>query len=93
MEKRAISYQLCRLTFPASPVHFCVFVTSILEGKGSHYPARTVTYAIYWVHKIAGMEPPLNYPLVKWVINAGHRIYSEPLIKKEPIEAITFGLI
>ena len=42
-------------------------------------------YAIDWAHKVAGLEPPSNHPLVKSIVDTGHRIYGKPVVKKEPI--------
>ena len=56
-----------------------------LESKGSHHSARTVMYAIDWAHKVAGLEPPSNHPLVKSIVDAGDRVYGKPVVKKEPI--------
>ena len=77
------SYQLC--ICPANPVHVAVFLTSILESKGPHHSARTVMYAIDWAHKVAELEPPSNHPLAKSIVDAGHRVYGKPVVKKEPI--------
>ena len=42
-------------------------------------------YAIDWAHKVAGLEPPSNHPLVKSIVDAGHRVYGKSVVKKEPI--------
>ena len=82
-KKWAISYQLCICR--ANPVYVAVFLTSILESMGPHHSAQTVMYAIDWAHKVAGLEPPSNQPLVKSIVDAGHRVYGKPVVKKEPI--------
>ena len=42
-------------------------------------------YVIDWVHKVAGLEPLSNHPLVKSIVDAGHRVYGKPVVKNEPI--------
>ena len=68
-EKWAISYQLC--ICPANPIHAAIFPASILEFKGSHHSARTAQSI---AHKVAGLEPPSNHPLVKSIVDAGYLI-------------------
>lgn len=82
-KKWAKSYAL--QVVPANPVHVSIFLTSVLEENKSYHSARTIMYAIDWAHKVAGIEPPSHHPLVRNVVNAGHRILGKPTFKKEPI--------
>jgi hypothetical protein len=62
------------VVLPASSVHVCLFIVSLIQHGVSCSILDEVRYGLKWVHEIAGYENPCNGPLVLSVFEAAKRL-------------------
>ena len=72
---------------PASPLHFCLYLSFLIQKSASPAPVEEAVNALTWVHTMAVVEDPTKHPLVAQVVAGAKRILAKPTTKKEPISA------
>lgn len=71
--------------FPANSLHIALFVTSMIQSGTSCALLNEVRYGLKWFHELGGLSDPCRCPLVENVFEAGRKILSTRVKKKEPV--------
>ena len=70
---------------PASPIHVAIYLTHLLDMKASFHVISAAFYSIKWVHEINDLSDPTLNCWVKSLLEAGKRLNSIPIKKKNTI--------
>ena len=71
---------------PAEAIHVAVYLTHLLDEGASFHVLSAAFYSIKWVHNINDMSDPTTNSLVKSLLEAGKRLSSNPIKKKDTID-------
>ena len=68
---------------PSVPLQVALYLAELLERvvlKGhSAYAIESASWSIRWGHRLAGMDSPTIYPLVKGVVEGARRRLARPV--------------
>lgn len=70
---------------PASSIHVSIYLTHLLDSGVSYNVLSATLYSIKWVHSINGLIDPTINSLVRSLMEAGKRLRSDPVKKKDTI--------
>lgn len=70
---------------PAAPIHVALYLTHLLDSCVSFHVISAAFYGIKWVHVINNLPDPTSNSWVKSLLEAGKRISSKPVKKKDII--------
>lgn len=70
---------------PADSVHVAVYLTHLLKAGSSPNVVSSTVYAIKWAHEVLGYTDPTQNGLVRNLAEAGKRLFSVPVKKKDAI--------
>ena len=70
---------------PASPIHVAIYLTHLLDMNVSFHVISAAFYSIKWVHEINDLSDPTSKCWVKNLLEAGKRLNSIPIKKKDTI--------
>lgn len=70
---------------PANSLHIALFFVSLIQNGSSCAIINEIHYGVKWFHELGGFSDPCKCPLVLNVIEAGKRILSTRVKKKEPV--------
>lgn len=71
---------------PANPIHVAIYITHLLDTNASFHVISAAYYSIKWVHTINDMPDPTLNGLVKNLLEAGKRLKSIPIKKKDTVD-------
>lgn len=71
--------------FPANSLHIALFVTSMIQSGTSCAILNEVHYGLKWFHELGGLSDPCRCPLVENAFEAGRKILSTRVKKREPV--------
>ncbi|MEW8546456.1 MAG: tyrosine-type recombinase/integrase [Candidatus Thiodiazotropha sp.] len=72
---------------PASSIHVSIYLTHLLDSGVSYNVLSASLYSIKWVHSISGLTDPTTNSLVRSLMEAGKRLRSAPVKKKDTINS------
>lgn len=70
---------------PAKALTVAIYLSSLIQTLSSPAPLIAAFYSIKWYHDLFGLDSPTDSKLVCNVLEAGKRLLSRPVVKKEPI--------
>lgn len=70
---------------PANSLYISLFFVSLIQNGSSCAILNEIHYGLKWFHELGGYTDPCRCPLVENVLEAGKRILSMRVKKKEPI--------
>ncbi|XP_065889002.1 integrase/recombinase xerD homolog [Dysidea avara] len=71
--------------FPVKPVHLALYLQHLGDSKQSRAAVEEASYAIAWIHQMAGLPSPSSNPLVLTTLSGLRRSLAQPVVRKEPI--------
>ena len=71
--------------FPVDPIPFSLYLSHLMDSRGSYHPVKEAIYAADWVHKVAGLQTISSCPIIDQIQSGSHRILGKPTIKKDPV--------
>ena len=71
--------------FPASPVHFAIYLRHLMTEAKTASPLESAVHSIAWFHQLGGEPSPSDHPLVKSSLAGAQRLLAHQTTKKEPI--------
>ncbi|XP_068203660.1 uncharacterized protein [Palaemon carinicauda] len=75
---------------PAKAFTVAIYLCSLIQCASSPASVISAFYAIKWFHEMYDFKSPTDSQLVCNVLEAGKRILSKPVVKKEPV---TVGIL
>ena len=71
--------------FPVDPIPFSLYLSYLMDSRGSYHSVKEAIYAADWVQKIAGLQTISSCPIIDQIQSGSHRILGRPTIKKDPV--------
>ena len=71
---------------PAYAIHVAIYLTHLLDNKASFNVISAAFYSIKWVHEINDLSDPTSNSRVRSLLEAGKRLNSHPIQKKDTID-------
>ncbi|MCG7875781.1 MAG: tyrosine-type recombinase/integrase [Candidatus Thiodiazotropha endolucinida] len=72
---------------PADPIHVAIYLTHLLDSHASFHVISAAFYSIKWVHEINCFSDPTSNGWVKSLLEAGKRLNSNPIKKKDTVDS------
>ena len=72
---------------PADPIHVAIYLTHLLDSKVSFHVISAAFYSIKWFHVMNDLSDPTLNSWVKSLLEAGKRMNSVPVKKKDTINS------
>ena len=77
--------------FPASPLHFALYLRRLMTEAKTASPLESAVHSIAWIHQLGGEPSPTEHPLVKSILAGAQRLLAHHTTKKEPITVSQLG--
>ena len=71
--------------FPVQEIHLALYLTHLSESTGSKAAVDEALHALAWMHRVAGLPPVGESPLVQETAQGLRRLLAKPKQRKEPI--------
>ena len=77
--------------FPVDQTPFSLYLSHLMDSRGSYHPVKEAIYAADWVQKVAGLQTISFCPIIDQIQSGSHTILGKPTIKKNPVTPDMLG--